>query len=102
MPGSAVHAASSGDPTLSGVWTVFGRSVRWSDRSRFLPDPFVVIRHHRKEHIKATEKQLQTDLARHAGALQESMSSMITAYDDKYADLPGRVKALETRVFGPK
>ena len=55
-----------------------------------------------KELIRATEKQLQTDLARHAGALQEWMSSMITAYDDKYADLPGRVKALETRVFGPK
>ncbi|HEY0993797.1 MAG TPA: hypothetical protein VGD80_42370 [Kofleriaceae bacterium] len=55
-----------------------------------------------KELIKATEKQLQTDLARHAGVLQEWMSSMITAYDDKYADLPGRVKALETRVFGPK
>jgi hypothetical protein len=54
-----------------------------------------------KELIKASERQLQADLARHAGALFESMSALIKGLDEKYADLPGRVTVLETRVFGP-
>ena len=52
--------------------------------------------------IQATEKRLQAELAHHAAALFESMSALITAHDDKYADLPGRVKRLETRVFRTK
>ena len=55
-----------------------------------------------KELLKATERQLQMDLARYAGALQESMSAMLTAHDEKYADLPGRVRRLEGHVFGPE
>jgi hypothetical protein len=52
--------------------------------------------------ISATQWQLQEDLARHAGALHESMLALITAHDDKYADLPDRVARLEARVFAAR
>jgi hypothetical protein len=52
------------------------------------------------ERITQTEQRLQADLARHAGALYESMATLISTIDDKYADLPGRVSRLETVTFG--
>ena len=45
-------------------------------------------------------QQLQADLARHAGSLREWMSTLMAAHDEKYADLPGRVRQLEATVFG--
>jgi hypothetical protein len=42
------------------------------------------------------------DLARHARTAYESMSPLISAIDEKYADLPGRVSRLEASVFPPK
>jgi hypothetical protein len=45
-------------------------------------------------------QQLQADLARHAGALREWMSTLMAAHDEKYADLPGRVRQLEATAFG--
>jgi phage shock protein A len=45
--------------------------------------------------FQAMETRLGEDLARHIGAVQESIRTMISVVDDKYADLPGRVTALE-------
>jgi len=53
-------------------------------------------------HIDRGHRQLQIDLARHANALHESMATMVRGLDDKYADLPGRVRQLESAVFAPK
>jgi hypothetical protein len=46
-------------------------------------------------------KRLLTDLARHTKAIQEAMSTQISTFDDKYADLPARVSHLEAAVFTP-
>ena len=54
------------------------------------------------ERIDRTEQRLQVELARHAGALYESMATLISASGEKYADLPGRVSRLEARVFAPE
>ncbi len=54
------------------------------------------------ERIAQSEQRLNAELARHAGALYESMSTLISASNEKYADLPGRVSRLETTVFAPK
>lgn len=40
--------------------------------------------------------------ARHTRAIQEAMSTQISAVDEKYADLPARVSRLEAKVFAPK
>jgi len=45
---------------------------------------------------------LHAELARHAGAIYESMSTLISASDEKYADLPKRVSRLEATVFAPE
>jgi hypothetical protein len=51
------------------------------------------------ERITSTEQQLsklvRVELARHTRANYESMATMISAIDDKYKDLPGRMKRLE-------
>src|SRR3954466_14971422 len=47
-------------------------------------------------------ERLRTELARHIKAVQEAMSTQISAIDDKYADLPARVSHLETAVFAPQ
>jgi hypothetical protein len=49
--------------------------------------------------FEGMEQRLLAELARHARAIQESMSAQISAIDDKYADLPRRVTRLETEVF---
>jgi hypothetical protein len=54
------------------------------------------------ERIDGTEQRLNAELARHAGALHESMSARFVAGDEKYADLPGRVNRLEAAVFAPR
>jgi hypothetical protein len=54
------------------------------------------------ERIDRTAQELHVDLARHATALYESMATLISASDEKYEDLPGRVSRLEARVFAPK
>jgi hypothetical protein len=45
---------------------------------------------------------LLAELARHTRASQEEMSTQISTFDDKYADLPARVTHLETAVFARK
>ena len=50
-------------------------------------------------HIDRVEHRLSAELARHAGAIQESMSALFAARDEQYADLPGRVSRLEAAVF---
>ncbi|HEY0988610.1 MAG TPA: hypothetical protein VGD80_16205, partial [Kofleriaceae bacterium] len=45
------------------------------------------------------EKRLQGALAGHARAYDESMRGLIAVIDEKYADLPGRMKRLEAVVF---
>jgi len=47
-------------------------------------------------------ERLLTELARHIRASQEALSTQISTFDDKYADLPARVTHLETAVFAPK
>jgi hypothetical protein len=48
------------------------------------------------------QRELQLDLARHANALHEWLTSMLRAHDEKYADLPARVNRLESAVFTPE
>jgi hypothetical protein len=55
-----------------------------------------------RAHIDRTEQRLSAELARHAGAIQESMIALFAARDEQYADLPGRVSRLEAAVFAPK
>jgi hypothetical protein len=47
-------------------------------------------------------QELHTELARHVGAFQEWTQTMIRSLDDKYADLPPRVRRLESAVFERK
>lgn len=54
------------------------------------------------EGIDRSEQRLHVELARHAKALYESMAALISASDEKYKDLPGRVSRLEAAVFAPK
>ena len=51
------------------------------------------------ERIELSEQRLIVELARHAKAFQESTTSMIAVIDEKYADLPTRVKRIEATVF---
>jgi hypothetical protein len=51
------------------------------------------------EGIASSEQRLLTELARHTRAIQESMSTQISVIDEKYNDLPARVRQLEARVF---
>ena len=45
--------------------------------------------------MQAMRVELNKDLARHVNAANESMRTQLAAVDDKYAELPGRVAALE-------
>jgi hypothetical protein len=47
-------------------------------------------------------ERLLTELARHTKAVQEALSTQISTFDDKYADLPARVSHLEAVVLTPK
>jgi hypothetical protein len=49
--------------------------------------------------IDEAEQRLHDDLAMLAKAHQESMATLISVIDEKYADLPARVKRLEGTVF---
>jgi hypothetical protein len=60
------------------------------------------LEHRLIERIERMQQQLQTDLARHANALHESMAALIHGHDDKYKDLPPRVSRLESAVFTPE
>jgi hypothetical protein len=46
--------------------------------------------------------RMQTEMARHFGALQEWISTQLSIVDEKYKDLPERVNRLEATVFGPR
>ena len=46
-------------------------------------------------------ERLLTELARHARAIQETISGQISVVDEQYADLPARVDRLEATVFAP-
>jgi uncharacterized protein YceH (UPF0502 family) len=52
--------------------------------------------------IDEAEQRLHADLAMLAKAHQESMATLISIIDEKYADLPRRVKRLEGAVFRAK
>jgi exonuclease VII large subunit len=58
------------------------------------------------ERIGSTEQRLnermRVELARHSKANHESMVTLISAIDDKYKDLPGRMKRLETMMRPPR
>jgi len=54
------------------------------------------------EWAASLEQRLLTDLARHTKAACEMMAMQISAIDDKYAELPGRVSRLEATVFPPR
>jgi chromosome segregation ATPase len=51
------------------------------------------------QEMRAMEKRLQEDLARHSRANHEDTVKQIAAIDQKYADLPPRVSKLEGEVF---
>ena len=46
------------------------------------------------------EHRLSAELASHTKAIMEYVAGLIRVVDDKYADLPGRVAALEAKVTG--
>ena len=48
------------------------------------------------QQIQSSEQRILAELARHAKAIQESVSTQITAVDEKYKDLPARVSRLES------
>jgi hypothetical protein len=52
--------------------------------------------------IDVLEVRLSQELAQHANAIIEAVRVQIAAVDEKYADIPGRVTALEQRVGGRK
>lgn len=55
-----------------------------------------------RAHIAESERRLLAELARHYKAIQEALSKQISVIDDKYRDLPARVRKLEARVFTPR
>ena len=54
------------------------------------------------ERMDNSEQRLLAEFARHTRASNEEMSTQISAIDDKYADLPPRVKRLEARELPSK
>jgi hypothetical protein len=48
------------------------------------------------------EERVIAEIARHTKAFAESMATLVSAVDEKYADLPPRVKRLENRLFARK
>lgn len=52
--------------------------------------------------IAESEQRLLTEMARHINAAYEAMTKQISAIDEKYADLPARVRRLEDNVFVPR
>jgi hypothetical protein len=54
------------------------------------------------QRMLASEQRILAELARHCGAMQESLSKQISVIDEKYSDLPRRVRRLEGKVFAPK
>lgn len=54
------------------------------------------------ERIDASERRLLAELARHTRANYEDMSTQISVIDEKYADLPPRVRRLEIKAFPPR
>ena len=54
------------------------------------------------ERIDDSERRLLTELARHTRASHEEMSTQVSVIDEKYADLPPRVRRLEAEVFAPR
>jgi hypothetical protein len=52
--------------------------------------------------MAASEQRLMAEMARHATAGQEYLSTQIAVVDQKYAGLPARVDRLETKVFKPR
>ncbi|HEX8106300.1 MAG TPA: hypothetical protein VF516_01175 [Kofleriaceae bacterium] len=55
-----------------------------------------------EQRFQQLEQRLLDELARHTSAVLESMQTQIKASFEPLADLPGRVRRLETAVFGPK
>ncbi|HEY0479252.1 MAG TPA: hypothetical protein VGD37_17155 [Kofleriaceae bacterium] len=47
--------------------------------------------------ITESEQRLLTELGRHTRAIQETMTAQISVIDEKYADLPARVRRLEAK-----
>jgi hypothetical protein len=49
-----------------------------------------------------SEQRMLTEIARHIRAANEAMIAQLSVIDEKYTDLPGRVRRLETKVFAAK
>ena len=47
-------------------------------------------------------KRLSVELKRHTRVILESLQGQVSTIDDKYKDLPPRVKQLEAKAFAPK
>jgi hypothetical protein len=54
-----------------------------------------------EQSMAGIEQRLLVELARHVKAVSEDMSRQISIIDEKYGDLPSRVRRLETEVFPP-
>jgi hypothetical protein len=52
--------------------------------------------------IADSERRMLAELSRHCNAMQEALSKQLSIIDEKYSDLPARVRRLEARVFTPR
>jgi ubiquinone biosynthesis protein UbiJ len=52
--------------------------------------------------IADSERRMIAELARHCNAMQEALSKQISVIDEKYSDLPARMRRLEAKVFAPR
>ncbi len=60
-------------------------------RTRDVLSALEVVRQELKAEIGSVTSVLSLELAQHTRTILEAMTSQISAVDDKYADLPGRV-----------
>src|SRR6185295_477676 len=52
-----------------------------------------------EERLESMAKKLSEELAQHVRSIEETFRKQLSVFDDKYTDLPGRVKRLEDEVF---
>jgi hypothetical protein len=75
---------------------------RTDERFRTMDERFRTMDERFRTMGEQLEQRLGLEFARHAKAIQESLQVQVSAVDEKYADLPGRVDRLEAVVSPPR
>ena len=76
-------------------------SARMEAMDQRLSARMEAVTEHLTQAMTQMEQRLLDEIGRHTRAAQEAAQMQITVLDDKYGDLPRRVKRLETKVFPP-